>query len=169
MEGGVNHVLLTNKTPQLFHTFLFPLLSPGFTILHRTMQDTEPEPDESTRLLNAESSQVPPLSPSPSPPPSPSPSPLHSHVWRITLTATAVSVAVNIGNYISWAAQTVLLQNIVCNNHYDLAQPGFGANLVDRCEAEPVQSEIAYINGWKDVFEMLPCKMVYLLVTYYFH
>jgi hypothetical protein len=119
------------------------------------MQDTGLEPDESTRLLNAESS--PPLSPSPSP--STFPPPLQSHVWRIVLTATAVSVILNIGNYISWAAQTVLLQDIVCKNYYDLAQPGSKANLVDRCKAEPVQSEIAYINGWKDVFEMLPCKI----------
>jgi len=126
------------------------------------MQDAEPEPDESTRLLNAELTQVPPLSPSPST----SPSLLHSHEWRIILITTAVSVALNIGNYISWAAQTALLQKIVCNNPYDLAQPGFGADLVDRCKAEPVQSEIAYINGWKDVFEILPCKKVHLLGTY---
>jgi hypothetical protein len=63
----------------------------------------------------------------------------------------------------------MLLEEIVCNKYYDLAQPGFGAaDPVDRCKAEPVQSEIAYINGWKDVFEMLPCKMGYLLIMYYF-
>lgn len=66
----------------------------------------------------------------------------------------AIQIVLNIGSYVSFAAQLAILQDIVCKSHYKEGQSLSMDD--DRCKVDAVQSEIAFINGWKDVFEMLP-------------
>jgi hypothetical protein len=73
---------------------------------------------------------------------------------RTILVVAAIQIVLNIGSYVSFAAQLAILQDIVCKSHYQEGESLYMDN--DRCNVDAVQSEVAFINGWKDVFEMLP-------------
>jgi hypothetical protein len=75
------------------------------------------------------------------------------------------------GNQLSLAPSTAILEERICNTYYHqpavseaASVPGLVASpaqltVLDdasRCKAEPVQSEISYILGWRDVFEEPP-------------
>ena len=82
-------------------------------------------------------------------------------VRRTILSAAAVLLALNIGSHVTFAPQTAILQDIVCRNYYADGVSGLprlpaGDNDDGRCEIEPILSEIALINAWKDVSEALP-------------
>ncbi|KAL6786332.1 putative MFS multidrug transporter [Trichoderma sp. SZMC 28012] len=81
---------------------------------------------------------------------------------RTILVVAAIQIVLNIGSYISFAAQLAILQDIICKNHYEEGQSLSTDD--DRCKVDAVQSEVAFINGWKDVFEMLPA--IILAVPY---
>lgn len=74
-------------------------------------------------------------------------------VWRTILTVAAVQVLLNVGSFVSLAAQLAILEDIVCEEYYR-NRPSYGAD--NRCKVDAVQTEVAFINGWKDVFEILP-------------
>ncbi|KAI1781489.1 MFS general substrate transporter [Hypoxylon cercidicola] len=113
------------------------------------MEDTTSEPLETTPLLGDSA----PLRESPSPRQTrPKPNP-----WHTILSAAGVLMILNVGSYVSLAASTAILQDIVCDKYWDHVHPvPTIIPFEDRCKIEPVQSEVAYINGWKDVFEVLP-------------
>ncbi|UKZ80162.1 hypothetical protein TrVFT333_007919 [Trichoderma virens FT-333] len=81
---------------------------------------------------------------------------------RTILVVAAIQIVLNIGSYVSFAAQLAILQDIVCKGYYEQGPPLSGDD--DRCKVDAVQSEVAFINGWKDVFEMLPA--IILAVPY---
>ncbi|PTB47737.1 hypothetical protein M431DRAFT_21838 [Trichoderma harzianum CBS 226.95] len=81
---------------------------------------------------------------------------------RTILVVAAIQIVLNIGSYVSFAAQLAILQDIVCKSHYQEGESLYMDN--DRCNVDAVQSEVAFINGWKDVFEMLPA--IILAVPY---
>lgn len=69
--------------------------------------------------------------------------------------------------HISTTPSLAILQGIICKNYYekgvtDGSGLGFdGLELPtnfedDRCKIGPVQSEVAEVGAWKDVFEILP-------------
>lgn len=66
------------------------------------------------------------------------------------------------GSHISLAPATAFLEQIFCKNYYGIRHPiglswsSANAVLVEDCKVEPVQSDMAYINGWKEAFEILP-------------
>jgi len=70
----------------------------------------------------------------------------------------------NTGAYLSFAAQLAILQEIVCAKYYEGIAPRPLSLDDNRCKIDAVQSEVAFVNGWKDVFEMLPA--IILAVPY---
>ena len=126
------------------------------------MEDTRPT--EETRLLPAEDEVVDaeqtPIDKLPS-------------LWRILLPSIVVMFLLSAGNQLSLVPSTVILEERVCNDYYNRTEgfrsSFFGSsashtgsflalNTTERCKAEPVQSEISLILGWRDVFEELPGK-----------
>lgn len=103
------------------------------------------EASESTRLLRPQDGHDSAPQPSLSIVPS---------ARRTILVVAAIQIVLNIGSYVSFAAQLAILQDIVCKSHYEEGQSLSMDD--DRCKVDAVQSEVAFINGWKDVFEMLP-------------
>lgn len=76
-------------------------------------------------------------------------------VWHILLPSIAVVFLLNAANQLSMAARTEILEDIVCRAHYAHAP-----SKPQECKVEPVQSEMAFVNGWGDVFDTLPCKPI---------
>ncbi|KAL6689763.1 putative MFS multidrug transporter [Trichoderma pleuroticola] len=113
----------------------------------------EREASESTRLLRSHDGNDSAPQPSVSIVPS---------ARRTILVVTSIQIVLNIGSYISFAAQLAILQDIVCKGQYEGGQSLSMDD--DRCKVDAVQSEVAFINGWKDVFEMLPA--IILAVPY---
>ncbi|KAL6808389.1 putative MFS multidrug transporter [Trichoderma camerunense] len=111
------------------------------------------EASESTRLLRPQDGH------DSAPQPSLSIVPSARHT---ILVVAAIQIVLNIGSYVSFAAQLAILQDIVCKSHYEEGQSLSMDD--DRCKVDAVQSEVAFINGWKDVFEMLPA--IILAVPY---
>lgn len=68
------------------------------------------------------------------------------------------------GVQITTAPSLAILQGIICQNYYEKGitdSVSLGRGLPtnfedDRCKVGPVQSEVAEVNAWKDVFEILP-------------
>ncbi|KAL2206789.1 MFS general substrate transporter [Sarocladium strictum] len=118
--------------------------------------------DETTRLLPSSTSppQSRPTSPSLS---SQSRQPrleanLHDGDRGTVLRIFAVFLPLVMASYISFAAETAILQQIVCDNYY--GKPSLDTNAQDRCKVRQVQAEVATINGWRSVFEILPPMVV---------
>ena len=103
--------------------------------------------DETTRLLGSAEQ----------PPPATSPDERRTGYWRVVLTVVAVNLILNIARCIAIAPDTFILMDIVCRQYYAPAGLDPGVSSVDdRCKVEPVQSEVAYINSWREIVEFLP-------------
>ncbi|KAK3991434.1 major facilitator superfamily domain-containing protein [Cladorrhinum sp. PSN332] len=87
------------------------------------------------------------------------------------LTSAGVVFLLDIGNSLSLAPQTAILESIVCRQYYERQNHDGGAVVVTMmqqtmmiggggvdhpCKIEQIQSRVAFINGWKDVSETLP-------------
>ncbi|PYI35294.1 MFS multidrug transporter [Aspergillus indologenus CBS 114.80] len=64
------------------------------------------------------------------------------------------AVLFDLANSLGSAAQTAIMENIVCKHYYSTAASGHLD--ADSCKIEPIQTEIALIAGWKDTFETIP-------------
>ena len=55
---------------------------------------------------------------------------------------------------------TRLFESIICRNFYKIADPSLigndGAVEEEHCKTNPVQEELAFLNGWKGFFDNLP-------------
>ncbi|KAJ4381946.1 hypothetical protein N0V85_008637, partial [Neurospora sp. IMI 360204] len=73
------------------------------------------------------------------------------------------------GLHIATAPSLAILQGIICRNYYEkgIITDSIGVGLGgldglptnfedDRCKIGPVQSQVAEVSAWKDVFEILP-------------
>ncbi|POR31342.1 Uncharacterized protein TPAR_08440 [Tolypocladium paradoxum] len=110
-------------------------------------------PSEATRLLDPAS---PPNPPSPTSSRAKGPSP-----WKAILSAAAVYLLLSIGSHISLAPQTAILEDIICRQYYaGHVDSGSATPANDGCKIDAVQSEVASINGWRDVFETLPAMLL---------
>ncbi|KAK0656432.1 major facilitator superfamily domain-containing protein [Cercophora newfieldiana] len=78
------------------------------------------------------------------------------HHWlRLVLIISSIDLIINSTAQITLVPSTAILQDIVCNKYYASARLDPFISFEDRCKVEPVQSEVAYINAWRDSFEML--------------
>jgi MFS family permease len=75
------------------------------------------------------------------------------------LKVCALMVILDISGYLAIAPQTKIFQDIICADYY-LRSNGSTATALDishyDCKIEPITSEVALINGWKDTFDQLP-------------
>lgn len=74
----------------------------------------------------------------------------------ITLVCTLL-LLLDIAGFLGMAPQMQIFEDIICQNYYT-HQPSQIDTLPvnERCKIEPVQSELAIIQAWKDTFEHLP-------------
>lgn len=88
--------------------------------------------------------------------------PTHPSAWRILFPATMVVFILTVGNQLSLAPSTAILEKIICSAYYlDHIDDS------DHCKAEPIQSELSYILGWRDVFETLPGMYSFYLCKFH--
>ena len=52
------------------------------------------------------------------------------------------------------APQMMIFEKIICRDYYAEWQTGAGSS--NACKIEPIQSELATINGWWGTFETIP-------------
>jgi hypothetical protein len=82
----------------------------------------------------------------------------HHSAQYIILSISAIILILDISSCVAVVPQTVILEDIVCSKYYSsLVYATSGTKFDgDRCKIEPVQSEVALVNGWKDTFEAIP-------------
>ena len=98
------------------------------------------------------------------------------HIRRAILSIAAVTLTLSMSMHISLVPQTAILQDIICRKYYTQEHFNSGVqrapSLEEKCKIEPIQSEVAYVNGWRDVTETLPGKYemsaLFLHVAYNF-
>jgi hypothetical protein len=66
---------------------------------------------------------------------------------------------IDFGSFMALSAQMAIMEQLICDDYY--GKPGFdyGTNgtLGDAlCKTEPVQSELALLNGWSETFSHVP-------------
>ena len=77
-----------------------------------------------------------------------------SKQWRIFTIGSLIVLLVDFGGYLSTPAQIKIFENILCRRYYSSSDDE------SVCKAAPIQSELAFINGWKDTFAALPSIFV---------
>jgi hypothetical protein len=72
----------------------------------------------------------------------------------------AFILLIDLGGFLGAPAQTQIFENIICRHHYAQARhmPQQAVKDLDEaaCKIDPVQTELAFVNGWKDTFDVLP-------------
>ena len=71
----------------------------------------------------------------------------------VTLATCVLLLIVDIVASVPMAPRMVLFENIICRNYYGAWESDAGTR---NCKIEPVQSELAQINGWKETFDTIP-------------
>ncbi|KAL1869217.1 hypothetical protein Plec18167_007883 [Paecilomyces lecythidis] len=105
--------------------------------------DTIGTPDEGAPLLGTEEAQAAATS--------------RSQKLTVMIAASTLILAMDFGFYLTAAPQMQIFEDIVCRNY--LAALGKQADITiakDTCKSEPVQSELALVNGWKETSDVLP-------------
>jgi MFS family permease len=74
---------------------------------------------------------------------------------RILIAICTLLIVLDIAGYLAIAPQTKIFQDIICAKYYNETITSFQMD-DKRCKIEPVQSEIALLNGWKDTLDQLP-------------
>jgi MFS family permease len=111
--------------------------------------------------VNADSEETRPLIARPATPNRASGNRSH---WRLVLVIAALDLILNSTAQLTVVPSLAILQDIVCRRYYARVRLDPSIHFEDRCKAEPVQSEIAYINAWRDSLEILPA--LFLAVPY---
>ncbi|KAM0739785.1 hypothetical protein ACQRIT_004969 [Beauveria bassiana] len=81
-------------------------------------------------------------------------------VFKVTV---AVSVIILISDVVASVPMTprlVIFEDIICRNYYDGWGGSSGDSRLGDCKVEPVQAELAVINGWKETFDTIPGVLV---------
>lgn len=75
----------------------------------------------------------------------------------VMIAASTLVLACDFGFYLTTAPQTEIFQDIICRNY--MATLGKSSDTIPTeaiCKSEPVQSELALVNGWKETSDVLP-------------
>ena len=89
---------------------------------------------------------------------------------KATVSIVTVLIALAMfSSFMSIPAQNVIFEQIICDQYFSTSNgtsripfpPKDGTSgLQDPCKAVPVQSELGYVIGWKDTFEVLPSLII---------
>lgn len=83
-----------------------------------------------------------------------------SQKLTVMIAASILILAVDFGFYLTAAPQTKIFEDIVCQNYLTtLGNPADTVPTDGICKSEPVQSELALVNGWKETSDVLPGMM----------
>lgn len=68
---------------------------------------------------------------------------------------------IDFASYLTLSAQTAIMEQLICDDYYGKLivghDPGTNSAQGDtRCKIEPVQSELALVNGWTETFINIP-------------
>lgn len=65
--------------------------------------------------------------------------------------------------------QLQIFEDIICRNYVQLinSTPGAAVAVDDICKSPAVQKELALVTGWKNTFDILPCKCIQEIGTEY--
>ena len=78
---------------------------------------------------------------------------------RVLVLVCILLLLLDIAGYLQAAPQTKIFEDIICQNYYaNLANGtrGDALSIDDPCKVEPVQSELAVMQGYKDSLEQIP-------------
>ncbi|KAK3329762.1 major facilitator superfamily domain-containing protein [Apodospora peruviana] len=105
------------------------------------------QPDETSNLLDQDPAKKRPAAPDP---------------LRTILSAAVVLLILQIASQLELVPETAILQDIICRKYYEGLDldPSIQPDPVDRCKIEPVQAEVAYINGWTASLGIIPAMLV---------
>ncbi|KAJ5908191.1 Major facilitator superfamily domain general substrate transporter [Penicillium taxi] len=77
--------------------------------------------------------------------------------WFITFALIAGGAMLfDIADSIGSAAETAILEGIICRKYYCTTIIGDIGS--EKCKIEPIQTEMAYLNGWRVTFETIHGK-----------
>ncbi|KAJ5915558.1 MFS general substrate transporter [Penicillium verhagenii] len=80
-----------------------------------------------------------------------------SQKLTVMIATTALILAIDFGFYLTTAPQTKVFENIICRNYLNAQGQPAGTILTDGvCKSEPVQVELALVNGWKETSDIVP-------------
>lgn len=75
----------------------------------------------------------------------------------VIISIAAIIFMLEVSSAIAVTPQVQILEAIVCKKYHDGTSLGMLHPSDDpRCKTEPIQTEVALINGWKNTFEMVP-------------
>ncbi|PLN79614.1 MFS general substrate transporter [Aspergillus taichungensis] len=86
----------------------------------------------------------------------PSPSTSRSQKRTVMIAASMLILACDFGFYLTTAPQTEIFQDIICRNYMATMERSPDKIPEVICKSEPVQSELALVNGWKETSDVLP-------------
>ncbi|KAJ5667315.1 adenylate cyclase [Penicillium longicatenatum] len=79
-----------------------------------------------------------------------------SHATRVIAINAICTIIADLAGYGSIAPQLQIFEQTICRDYY----PSIGVSIntldQDQCNIEPIQSELALINGWLDTFQTVP-------------
>jgi hypothetical protein len=72
--------------------------------------------------------------------------------WQTVLWLAVIILLLDAGAYIAVAPEIAIVEQIVCKR-YPFSIDG---GIDDKCKIEPIQSEVAFLLGWKESLCLLP-------------
>ncbi|BAE63096.1 unnamed protein product [Aspergillus oryzae RIB40] len=79
----------------------------------------------------------------------------HYNPLYIAVVASLTFLITDIAGQIIVAPRLAIFEHIICKAYYTQVSGAAGTGMGD-CKVEPVQSELALINGWREMFDNIP-------------
>ncbi|KAB8251033.1 major facilitator superfamily domain-containing protein [Aspergillus flavus] len=83
----------------------------------------------------------------------------HYNPLYIAVVASLTFLITDIAGQIIVAPRLAIFEHIICKAYYTQVSGAAGTGMGD-CKVEPVQSELALINGWREMFDNIPAIAV---------
>ncbi|KAK8141533.1 hypothetical protein G3M48_010358, partial [Beauveria asiatica] len=81
-------------------------------------------------------------------------------VFNVTVAASVIILICDVVASVPMTPRLVVFEDIICRNYYNAWGGGSGDSRMGDCKIEPVQAELAVINGWKETFDTIPGVLV---------
>lgn len=87
------------------------------------------------------------------------------HALRVIVLIATISLISDLAGYAAVAPQLDIFEGIICRQYYTMLGDSTASDQLDRekCKIEPVQSELALINGWTDTFQTIPGRSFWIV------